>query len=125
MGTCAQCPRVEIFGACCDGSQDTVLLGCAGEDRCDNVFFYCLMPLGSVPNNSTIFSMADLDENDPITRAGHLGCLQPSTALRSDENTNSATVSLFDPPGMLLGLPNPLEFEVTGVRWQVSVFMVF
>ena len=117
FNTCAQCPRINSVGTCCDDQDDTN--GCEAGDRCDNVFFYCLMPLGSVPSNSTIFSLAD--ENDLITRATGLGCLQPSTALRSDINENGDTINFFNPSGMVLGLSSPLEFEVTAVRWQVSV----
>ena len=104
---------------CCDDKDDTN--GCGGSDRCDNQFFYCLMPLGSVPSNSTIFSTED--ENDVIVRARDLGCLQPSTALRSDVNRNGGTIDFFDPSGRVLELPNPLEFVVNAIRWQVGTLM--
>ena len=115
FSTCALCPRINNVGTCCD---DPETISCTGGDRCDNVFFYCLMPLGSVPDNPIIFSM--VDGNDPITRATDLGCLQPSTALRSDRSRDGNSL-LISNPG--LGLSNPLEFEVTAVRWQVSVLI--
>ena len=114
FNTCVECPTINGVKTCCDDKDDTD--GCGGSDRCDNVFFYCLMPLGSVPSNSTIFSTEN--ENALITRARDLGCLQLSTALRSDRSGDD-DVLLLSNPGM--GLSNPLEFEVTAVRWQVSV----
>ena len=114
FSTCALCPRINTVGTCCD-PDDPGDTRCTGGDRCDNVLFYCLMPLGNVPDNTIILSMVDLDGN-PITRATGLGCLQPSTALRSNENRDN---DFLLNPGM--GLTNPLVFEVTAVRWQVSV----
>ena len=120
FNTCAECPTINGVRTCCDDKDDTN--GCEPFDRCDNEFFYCLMPLGSVRSNSVIFSTED--ENDLVTRAIDLGCLQPSTALRSNTNGNGVPIDFFDPSEMVLGLPNPLEFEVTAVRWQVGVFTV-
>ena len=87
-----------------------------GGRACDNEFFYCLMPLGSTPlTNSDILST--LPERDITTRAGQLGCLQPPVALRSNENGNGAQIDFN--ADTVLGLPNPLKFEVTADKWQV------
>lgn len=57
-------------------------------------------------------------EDNLATRAGQLGCLQPPTAQRSlIRNRDGGIINFLS--GWVLGLPNPLEFEVTAVRWQV------
>ena len=82
---------------------------------CDNEFFYCLMPLGNVPLTDTIVD--SVRERNVTTRADQLGCLQPSVALRSDVNDDGGTINFLS--DTVLGLSNPLEFEVTADRWQV------
>ena len=74
------------------------------------------MPLGNMPLTNTIVDT--LSERNIATRAGQLGCLQPLVALRSDENVNGATIDFLN--DSVLGLPNPLEFEVTADKWQVK-----
>ena len=74
------------------------------------------MPLGNTPLTNTIVDT--LAVRNIATRADQLGCLQPPVSLRSDENTDGATINFL--ADTVLGLPNPLEFEVTADRWQVS-----
>ena len=76
------------------------------------------MPLESAPLTDTI--MDTLTERNIATRADKLGCLQPPVALRSDVNQNGAFIDFLS--DTVLGLLNPLEFEVTANRWQVSIF---
>ena len=106
MNTCAECDLT-----CCD-SKDFI---CGRGERCDDEFFYCLFPLGSFLLESTVFE--SVSEVDTVTRAEQLGCLQPSTALRSDVDTDGEGPGF----GPVLGLSNPLQFEVTADRWQVNM----
>ena len=98
---------------CCDAFGES---NCDEENRaCDDEFFYCLMPLENTPLTNTIVNT--LTVNNIATRAGQLGCLQPPDALRSAVNFNGATINFLS--DTVIGLPNPLEFEVTADRWQV------
>ena len=98
---------------CCDGFE---LVECAGHRACDNEFFYCLIPLGNTPlTNANILNT--LPERDITTHADQLGCQQPPVALRSDENRDGGTINFLS--NTVLGLLNPLEFEVPADRWQV------
>ena len=77
------------------------------------------MPLGNMPLADTIVDTET--ERNLTTRAGRLGCLQPPVALRSDVNHNGGTVDFTS--DTVLGLPNPLVFEMTADRWQVRIIM--
>ena len=103
--TCYQCTSGGVQG-CCDSRDQT---DCTGGRRCDNEFFYCLMPSGSSPATTAVSSASE----DFNTRAGQLGCL-PQSAQWSQVDTNAQAMSTT-----VLGLPNPLVFEVTAPRWQV------
>ena len=74
------------------------------------------MPLGSLPLLDNIVDTVMVD--DRVARAEQLGCLQPSTAQKSAINLNGQMIDFRSE--MVLGLPNPLEFEMTAVKWQVS-----
>ena len=101
--TCYQC-------ICCDGAGQAA---CTNNRRCDNEFFYCLMPSGSSPATTAVSSASE----DFNTRAGQLSCL-PQTAQWSQQvNTNAGAINFMS--DTVLGLPNPLIFEVTAPRWQV------
>ena len=106
--TCFQCEQM-----CCDSfSTDP----CLSFEKCDNEFFYCLMPLDSIPlTESDNISDTVLVDDRVNARAG---CLQPSTAQRSEINLNGEMIDFRSE--IVLGLPNPLEFEMSAVRWQVS-----
>ena len=73
------------------------------------------MPLGNMPLTNTIVDT--LSERNIATRTGQLGCLQPPNALRSDENENGGPINFLT--DKVLGLSNPMEFEVTADSWQV------
>ena len=61
---------------------------------------------------------SSVDVRHIATRASQLGCLQPPSAFRSDRtNYNGAAINFNS--DTVLGLPNPLEFEVTADRWKV------
>ena len=109
--TCAQCAN-----SCCNSSD----MSCQLEERCDNEFFYCLMPFQSTPLTSTVLSSSVLE--DPTLRAGQLGCLPTSVAMRSSINTNGESINFNS--ATVLGLSNPLEFEVDTVRWEVRKLML-
>ena len=115
--TCVQCqasirnPRL----GCCDRFTDTDG-DCELSDRCDNQFFTCLMPFQNNPSTVTILST--ISEESASTRGEELGCSQPPAALNTTVlNMNGEAIDFSS--GMFLGLPNPLEFEVTADRWQV------
>ena len=56
-------------------------------------------------------------ERNITTRADQLGCLQPPPAQRSGVNFDGIMIDFLS--DTVLGLPNPLEFEVTADRWKV------
>ena len=103
-------------GDCCDDPLIPHHSTCTGEDRCDNVFFYCLRRLGSPLPQVDYVRLSSFRKT--VSRANELGCTQPSIALRSHVNLNSVFVNFNS--DTVLGLPNPLVFEVTADRWQVS-----
>ena len=106
--TCYQCTKNSVQG-CCDNYKIT---NCGMRERCDNVFFYCLMPSGSSPATAVVSSASEKFS----TRARQLGCL-PQSAQWSKRNDDAATIDFTS--SRVLGLPNPLVFEVTAPRWQV------
>ena len=111
--TCHQCfSQGLIFPGCCD-LFDT--FSCSGDLLCDNEFFYCLIPIDSESRYSVDESSVGV--RNISTRADQLGCLQPPSALRSITNFNGRAINFAS--DTVLGLPNPLEFEVTSVSWQV------
>ena len=99
---------------CCDGDDETV---CRGGDRCDTEFFYCLMPLGVVPDTNDVLDT--VEEENRVTRAELLGCIQPGTALKSDVSRDTLGTQIEFDNDRVLGLPNPLEFVVQASKWQV------
>ena len=66
---------------------------------------------------STIDIVNSLPLEDAILRAEQLGCLSTSAAMQSSINTDGEPINFN--AGTVLGLPNPLEFEVDAVRWEV------
>lgn len=111
--TCRQCFSQDFFiSGCCDSFNT---FSCSGDQLCDNEFFYCLIPLDSESQYSV--NESSVSVRNITTRASQLGCFQPPSALRSVTNFNGGTIN-FD-SDTVLGLPNPLEFEVTSVSWQV------
>ena len=101
---------------CCDDDDKTV---CTGGDRCDTEFFYCLMPLGVVLDTNDVLDT--VEEENRVTRAEELGCIQPETALKSDvmRDTDQLNRQIEFDNDTVLGLPNPLEFVVQASEWQV------
>ena len=92
---------------------------CGGGDRCDTEFFYCLMPLGVVLDTNDVLDT--VEEENRVTRAEELGCIQPETALKSDvmRDTDQLNRQIEFDRDTVLGLPNPLEFVVQASKWQV------
>ena len=114
--TCFQCTDDDDGEqGCCDRFAST---SCEPDERCDNEFFYCLMPSESTPLSDDDISDT-VPVNNRIIRADRLGCLQPSTAQRSSINMDGEMINFLSE--RVLGLPNPLEFEVAADRWQVSL----
>ena len=101
---------------CCDnfGGND-----CTGEERCDNIFFYCLRPLGTPTRTlEAILENRLIFENSIEDHARELQCLQPPPAFRSDRNVDDGFINFSETE--FLGLPNPMEFQVNASMWEVS-----
>ena len=113
FNTCVECLD-NSERVCCDNNVETE---CVGGDRCDTEFFYCLMPLGVVPDVSDVFDTVEEENRD--TRAELLGCIQPGTALKSDVSRDTLGTQIEFDNDTVLGLPNPLEFVVQASKWQV------
>ena len=113
--TCVECRDNEDDPlGCCDNNSETE---CSISQRCDNEFFYCLLPrAGATLTLDTIMESRTI--NDATDRGEALGCLQPSTALRSGRNLNDAPIDFLSET--VLDLPNPLEFQIEAEEWEVS-----
>lgn len=75
---------------CCDTFSQTQ---CSGDQLCENQFYYCLRPFGSVGDECTGGRMSTFNNND------------------EDIDFTQSVV---------LGLPNPLPLASTSLRWNVS-----
>ena len=92
---CEECGTSGMTQTCCD---DRTLGDCTGTDRCDNMFFYCLRPLGSLNVETNPFNCGPM--------------------FTSEVNEDAAPID-FDQP-QVLGLSNPLTLVGPTVAWQVS-----
>lgn len=105
----------DDFG-CCDRFREDV---CTDELRCDNEFFYCLRPLRA-SNLARQDIMDTVGERSLETRATTLQCLESPAAIRTDTDTDAAS-RVFS--GVeYLGIDNPMMFEVTAKKWEVSSY---
>ena len=106
---------------CCDAFGENE---CTGNDRCDNVFFYCLRPLGTPTSTlEAILENRMIFENSVEDRARELQCLQPPPAFRSDRNMDDRFIDFSETE--FLGLPNPMEFQVNASMWEVSIMQLW
>ena len=77
------------------------------------MFLFCVRPLGTA--DPTLRTLEDTISN---YRARELQCIQPPSALRSDEANDGSRMNFAGP--MFLGILNPMEFQVTASMWEVS-----
>ena len=95
----SRCAGCGLDQGCCDEFANTT---CLGDERCDNIFSFCIRPFESGPT---------VVETD---------CLQ-GLLTTTDEfifNNNHLIFSIGETA--LNGLPNPLPFAIDG-NWTVSV----
>ncbi len=108
------CPVCGLTEGCCD---IFITSECTGLQKCDNEFFYCVRPLGSP--SLTLDTLADtISERSISNRAAELQCLQTQAPFRSETNVDGASIDFSQ--AMFLGVPNPLQFQVTASEWEVS-----
>ena len=98
---------------CCDISFNVFNTNCGGNERCDNVFLFCVRPLGTA--DPMLRTLEDTISNN---RARELQCMQPPSALRSSEANDGRSINFGMPT--FLGIPNPMGFQVTASMWEVS-----
>jgi hypothetical protein len=103
--TDSKCPTCFSFQqpGCCDDFLNTRT--CTGTDRCDNTFFYCLRPKGTVePMNTASSERCGADD-----RLGKL----------SGINIDSAPLNFSQ--DHVLGLPNPIPLRGSvETAWEVG-----
>jgi hypothetical protein len=107
--SCAGCGQDR---GCCDAFNDSGE-ECVGFKRCDNLFFYCVRPLGTPTQTEQTIS-EDIESTIHI-RMRELQCMQ---AFRSHFSLDGQSMNFSEP--LLLGIPNPLKFSVESKEWQVS-----
>ena len=79
------------------------------------MFLFCVRPLGTA--DPTLSTLKDTISNN---RARELQCMQPPSALTSDEaNGDGRPINFVRQT--FLGIPNPMEFPVTASMWEVSI----
>ena len=77
------------------------------------MFLFCVRPLGTA--DPTLRTLEDTISNN---RARELQCMQPPSALTSDEANDGDHINFAR--RTFLGIPNPMEFPVTASMWEVS-----
>ena len=115
---CAGCIRTDTTFGCCDMFDAPV---CTGDRRCDNEFFYCLRPLRASNLASQIITNT-VSERSLVTRATTLQCLESPAAVRTILVDMDAPASQVFSGMEYLGIDNPIMFEVTAEKWEVSSF---
>ena len=107
---CAGCGADQ---GCCDGFEREE---CTGSRDCENVFFYCVRPLGT-PTQTLETVLGDTVFEDSIEdRERELQCTPSLAAFRSTPTDDFID---FSQP-TFLGIPNPMEFQVVANKWEVS-----
>ena len=115
---CVECIRSDNTFGCCDTFDAPV---CTGDRRCDNEFFYCLRPLRASNLASQIITNT-VSERSLVTRATALQCLGSPAAVRTNTVDMDAPASQVFSGMEYLGIDNPIMFEVTAEKWEVSSF---
>jgi hypothetical protein len=98
-GKCATCNSFQQPG-CCDDFDNTRT--CTGTEKCDNTFFYCLRPKGTVEPHNT-------DPSRRCEEGDRFGML-------SSINIDSAPLNFTH--DYVMGLPNPVPLCGTN-EWKV------